>query len=439
MNLWIVGEKSYLEAIPLETGLVLAAVFFALAVIILISPTIVNWWQRWRGKQPTRPTEGNQGPITPLTAKREHAVLANKPDSTDVLGWGGNKKTEVEEAAVESENVLGRGKTILIADDDPVVVLALSQRLRNLGYQVVRSPDATHALLGIKKIRPDLVILDIQMPSGNGLAVCEMLACDRECANIPIVVHSILGEESIKKRCHQLGTYYVEKSPRSWLKIKKLVESLLGEHKMHPSDTKAATSIAGESPVAGASQKIAGPMEDELYADLNIKGDASPTMQKQDVMDADISQKMVVPLEKDLHSVLCIDDDPLIIRAIAMRLQPYGIKVKGADNGTQGYMQAATDPPDLIVLDLKMPNGAGNYTIGKLKDNPKTKHIPVIVLTMETTAGVQRLLTSLGADGFLTKPVHWPELFATMGRCVQLPRQLQIDYHLQEQLTVHGL
>ena len=138
-------------------------------------------------------------------------------------------------------------------------------------------------------------------------------------------------------------------------------------------------------------------------------------------------------------TVLCIDDDPVVARSIAIRLQPYGIKVKGADNGTQGYLLGVTAQPDLILLDLKMPNGQGNYVLGKLKDNPRTKDIPVIILTMDTTAGVRRQMLSLGADAFLTKPVDWHEMFAEMGRCIKLPKQLLIDYHLPEQLTLSQL
>ena len=93
----------------------------------------------------------------------------------------------------------------------------------------------------------------------------------------------------------------------------------------------------------------------------------------------------------------------------------------------------------MILLDLKMPNGQGNYILGKLKDNARTKHIPVIVLTMETLAGVRRQMFSIGADAYMSKPIRWPELFTEMGRCVRLPKQLLLDYHIPEQLTLSEL
>jgi CheY-like chemotaxis protein len=151
------------------------------------------------------------------------------------------------------------------------------------------------------------------------------------------------------------------------------------------------------------------------------------------------SRHMVAAVEPKTLTVLCIDDDPVVARSIAIRLQPYGIKVREADDGTQGYLMATAEQPDLIVLDLKMPHGEGNFVIGKLKDNPRTKNIPVIILTVETSASARRQMLSLGADAFLTKPMQWPELFAEMGRCVQLPKQLLADYHLPEQLTIQQL
>lgn len=317
-----------------------------------------------------------------------------------------NQQTVANDGLVDarSEDSPHRQKTILIADDDPVVALSLSQRLQRLGYRIYCSDDATHALLDIEKLKPDLVILDIQMPAGNGMAVCEMLACNRQCVNIPIVVHSVVTDEAVKRRCRQFGTHYVEKSPRSAKEVETLVESLLGQDQSpdtEPSDTEPSDTL---------------PVHEDRH-------------------DEEIVRKTVSPPDHPLRSVLCIDDDPVILRSIALRLEPHGIEFRGIDNGDAGYALAIADRPDLILLDLRMPTGAGHRTLEKLKNDPQTKDIPVIVLTMEATTGVQRQMFSLGADSFLTKPVHWPTLVAEMGRCVQLPKQLLSDYQLVEQLT----
>jgi len=160
---------------------------------------------------------------------------------------------------------------------------------------------------------------------------------------------------------------------------------------------------------------------------------ASESLQEAD------GSKIVAVDRKSSLKILCIDDDPVVVRSIAMRLEPYGIAVKEAGNGTQGYLTAMKEQPDLIVLDLNMPGGEGNYVLSKLKEHPRTKDIPVVVLTVETAASARRNMIAQGAEDFLCKPVHWPDLFGAMGRCVQLPKRLLDDYHLPEQLTVRQL
>jgi CheY-like chemotaxis protein len=124
-----------------------------------------------------------------------------------------------------------------------------------------------------------------------------------------------------------------------------------------------------------------------------------------------------------------------VARTIAIRLHPYDIEVKSAENGMRGYLRTITEQPNLIVLDLKMPSGDGYYVLTKLKANTHTQHIPVIVLTVETHPGIRRQLVSQGVNGFLTKPVHWRELFVEMEKCIQLPKNLLRDYKLSQETT----
>src|SRR5262245_17414277 len=69
-------------------------------------------------------------------------------------------------------------KRILIADDDECLLEALSRRFLELGVRVERACDGASALAKIDMLQPDLVILDVNMPSGSGLRVCELVAQD---------------------------------------------------------------------------------------------------------------------------------------------------------------------------------------------------------------------------------------------------------------------
>ena len=92
-----------------------------------------------------------------------------------------------------------------------------------------------------------------------------------------------------------------------------------------------------------------------------------------------------------------------------------------AFSGAQGFHTALQERPDLVLTDLHMPNGEGNYLISRLKTNPVTQNIPVVVLTAVCNPGVARTLRSLGAEGFLTKPLDVPTVIAELSRFVKLP------------------
>ena len=118
-------------------------------------------------------------------------------------------------------------KTVLIADDDLDLVQALSVRCKQMGLDVITASDATDALYAIDIRGPDLVCLDINMPGGNGLAVCEMLVSDEHRSTIPVIMLTGRTDEDTIMRCHSLSAYYVSKSHDVWQKIKPLICELL--------------------------------------------------------------------------------------------------------------------------------------------------------------------------------------------------------------------
>jgi DNA-binding response OmpR family regulator len=120
-------------------------------------------------------------------------------------------------------------KTILIADDDHDLVNVLAVRCRRLGLKVLCAYDAFSALSLIKSNTPDMVCLDVEMPAGNGLGVCEMLASDETCRSIPIAILTGRRDPETIIRCHSLCAYYVEKCPDVWSRIEPLVKELLCE------------------------------------------------------------------------------------------------------------------------------------------------------------------------------------------------------------------
>jgi CheY-like chemotaxis protein len=118
-------------------------------------------------------------------------------------------------------------KRILIADDDYELVYALAARCRQLGLNVLCAHDAFSALSMAKTERPDMVCLDVDMPSGNGLSVCEMLGSDESLRALPVAILTGKNDPATIIRCHSLCAYYVEKCPDVWSRIEPLVKELL--------------------------------------------------------------------------------------------------------------------------------------------------------------------------------------------------------------------
>lgn len=119
-------------------------------------------------------------------------------------------------------------------------------------------------------------------------------------------------------------------------------------------------------------------------------------------------------------TVLCVDDDPNISEAVARRLQRLGVHVVRAYDGMQGCWMAAQEKPDVIVLDVAMPNGNGIEILEWLKRNEQTASIPVVVLTGKTDPKLCRRMCKLGAARFLCKPAPFEDLVEAIGQFVPL-------------------
>lgn len=112
--------------------------------------------------------------------------------------------------------------------------------------------------------------------------------------------------------------------------------------------------------------------------------------------------------------LLCIDDDPEVTRTIELRMQPYDVTMVRALYGMQGFWLAMTEKPQVIVTDIRMPQGQGDFLIQCLKANAETRSIPVIVLTGVRDPAFQKRMYHLGADAYLEKPCPFEQMLDTL-------------------------
>jgi len=112
--------------------------------------------------------------------------------------------------------------------------------------------------------------------------------------------------------------------------------------------------------------------------------------------------------------ILIVDDDPDFVEAVAMILKSKKYDVVIARDGNEGLEKVKTDRPDLIVLDVMMPEKDGYAVCKELKADPRWNRIPVLLLTgvvshIPTTRYTQQMGMETEADDYLDKPVE-PEI-----------------------------
>lgn len=130
--------------------------------------------------------------------------------------------------------------------------------------------------------------------------------------------------------------------------------------------------------------------------------------------------------DADRLTVLCIDDDPQISETIALRLREYNVVVLRAFHGMQGLWLATTSFPDLIICDMRMPQGEGPHIIERLRNNSATKAIPIIVLTGQRDDRIDTIARRFAVDRLLNKPIRFDDLRAAIGKLIPL-RQTSDD------------
>jgi len=112
------------------------------------------------------------------------------------------------------------------------------------------------------------------------------------------------------------------------------------------------------------------------------------------------------------EKILIIDDDLDTLRLVGLMLQRQGYQISAATNGQQGLDKAFDEDPDLILLDIMMPDMDGYEVTRRLRRNPSTMETPILMFTAKTQLDDKVIGFEVGANDYLTKPTHPSELQA---------------------------
>lgn len=266
--------------------------------------------------------------------------------------------------------------SILIVDDIPDNLRLLSQILTEQGYEVGKALNGQMALRAAQAAPPDLILLDINMPDMEGYEVCQRLKADERTQDIPVIFISALTEGWDRvKAFHAGGSGYITK-PFKTEEVLVRVKNQLAIARLRSS-------------------------RQELSINL-------PPEDITDQTQLPSSDRTDVPK----RNILVVDDTPDNLRLLSTMLTEQGYEVGKALNGQIALRAAQTAPPDLILLDINMPNMNGYEVCEHLKADQRTQSIPVIFISALDEVWDKVKAFKLGGVDYITKPFQAEEVLA---------------------------
>jgi DNA-binding response OmpR family regulator len=234
------------------------------------------------------------------------------------------------------------GPKILVVDDDEHIVQLLRHQLETEGYRVLTAQRGEEVLALANSEQPDLITLDILLANMNGFEVLEQLKEDPMTSDIPVIIVSVVPDA--ETRGLALGAVGCIGKPFEEHQVLSQIQGVL-----------TSLGTGGFAPV---------------------------------------------------NHVLVVDDDRYIVGWLKEALTNSGFVVQGAYNGHEALALAREDSPDLILLDLTMPDMDGYEVIRHLRQEHTTRNIPVIVITGATLEDDRDHINILGmgVERMLTKP-----------------------------------
>ncbi len=341
---------------------------------------------------------------------------ANRASRTKASADGTSLASELTPSAAAKEPLAlpdGCIETkILYIHNDPRGFKALEKELRRYCIDLIEMRDADTAYMACFNENPKLILVDSALPDTTPSAVVARLSEHPLAATILTVV-------VIDGKSHELAHEYRSLDGQRCLSKPVNVEELLNE-------LTHSTALCERAPGCTNQWKRYAKRADAAHhtslepAQTGAGTNTEPLTAEGSRPPWRDGEPEEGTAARRRPKVLCIDDDPHVSQAIMMRLRPLGVDVIRAFDGMQGFWTGLDTRPDVIITDLRMPDGEGTYIFGRFQAHPLTKDVPVIVLTGETNPAVRRTMLSLGVAAYFTKPWNFDELRQELERHIDL-------------------
>jgi CheY-like chemotaxis protein len=256
-------------------------------------------------------------------------------------------------------------RTILLIDDDSDLLQVISRRCSQIGLNVQHARNLLTATALIDGHLPDVICVDVEMPTGNGLRFCETLAEDPRTAHVPTIVLSGRKDDDTLRACERLGAHFAFKSADAWGALEPLLRQLLAElPKQRPPST------AGIRP-----RNLLNHLIPQLPAEAESGSRNASTADHRTIAgDA-------APARPAGRQVVVADDDADLVQSLSERLGSCGCAVIGVYSSLDAIDAIRRVQPDLVILDVNMPSGSGLGICELMANNERLRVVPVIILT----------------------------------------------------------
>ncbi|MFE1747379.1 PAS domain S-box protein [Coleofasciculus sp. H7-2] len=332
---------------------------------------------------------------------------------------------------LDTDNAQGTS-LVLVCDDEPAVCAVVQTLLEQRGYQVKTAFSGQEAVELALQEQPAVILLDLIMPDMNGWETMAVLKQQPDTREIPIVIFSVLSlEES-----NILKSSLENKILSSLLDID-LPQTDLGQlQQSEQSDAIASNTIAMEnaavSDVGSADSTI-----NDISPPVSLRAnsaDGKPRTPdftgwvRKPLNEASLFQALEQSLQQaKVARVLLVEDDLDLARVLIARFERHGLEIIHAKNGREAIQKLANMNPDLLVLDIVLPEYDGFAVVDWLRQcgseavlllTNRLRQIPIVVYSAKDLDNAERERLRLGQTEFLTKGRITPEQFE--GRVIAL-------------------
>lgn len=256
---------------------------------------------------------------------------------------------------------------LLVVDDDVAVIEYLGQLLKGFA-QISFATNGEDALRLAEQHRPDLVLLDVDLPDLGGFEVCRRLRATPGLADLPIIFATSHADAGTEARALNLGADDFLRKPFDDVQVLARLRTQLRAAAERPATTEA----------------------------------TAPSRTR----------------------ILIVDDDATSIQLVRSLLAEVG-ECHFALNGAQALSLVGELKPDLILLDIDLPDSDGFRLCKRLRADPALGQVPIMFLTNSHTIGHEARALALGGDDFVRKPFSAPVLCARVRRLVDRKRSVE--------------